>query len=186
MDGSWQAHWGCDTEVSSGLFLSKISWELRGKASYEFLEIWPTTILTENLWAIFWEFQTGSTFAIKHSEWTQNKDHFCQRDHGSIYHPFSSRLISKICSQNPITIPVVKWNDLDIRVDARKRGKNFWDPEFGKKILALWAKFENFCKIFKFDFLRNIWIWSKVQGSFSKFRVSKISTGCTLSFQISS
>jgi hypothetical protein len=37
---------------------------------------------------------------IKHSNSTDRKHHFCQRDHGSISHFFSSRLISKICTQN--------------------------------------------------------------------------------------
>ncbi len=54
----------------------------------------------KELRATFFNYQTPKKVGphIKHSENTCHEYHFCQRDHESISHLFSSKLISKIYS----------------------------------------------------------------------------------------
>jgi hypothetical protein len=69
---------------------------------YRFLWIFPKCFAWTvfKLRATFFNYQTPEKPGphIKHSESTCHEYHFCQRDHGSISHLLSSRLISKIYS----------------------------------------------------------------------------------------
>ncbi len=110
------------------------------------------------LGATFFHYQTPKKVEphSKHSESTGHQHNFCQGDHVSTSHLCSSRLISKIYSQNPKMLMKILVVERLVRNLARSWSpprNNFWWSEF-EEISCIMGQIQKFMKKFKIDFLR--------------------------------